>query len=150
MFFSILGWMHKLSWHRDVTTAECNEDQLEDLGIFPDPEEEKYIVPLPVLYGYDASEDAAGDSDSVSKRDDLLIEHFVYLVDDGGVHRVATIHRAGRQSSEAGKTQVRSWACSFRDAGCSGGERNAESQSSRGVRSSRVSVEMGEDFEDHD
>lgn len=75
--FDILGCLYRLSSYRDVTIADHN-DRLEDLGVSQEPQDVNYIVPLPVLKGYDDSEDAAGDPGSLSQRDDVLVQHFVH------------------------------------------------------------------------
>ena len=77
--FEILRLLFKMSSVPDVTIGD-DVDRKDFLGIGNSQQWEKdnFIVPLPQLPGYDSSPSAEESAAAISKRDDLLLNHFIY------------------------------------------------------------------------
>ncbi len=77
--FEVLRLLLRMSSITDVTVGD-DVDPEDFLGIGNSGESEKdnFIVPLPPLAGYDTSSSAGGSTEAISKRDDLLLNHFIY------------------------------------------------------------------------
>ena len=77
--FEILRLLFKMSSVADVTIGDdIDREDFLGVGNSREWEQDNFIVPLPPLAGYDNSPSAEVTTAAISKRDDVLLNHFIY------------------------------------------------------------------------